>query len=807
MKLNSIHIEGLRGVQNNLTIPLQGKSALFYGDNGTGKSTISDVLEWFFYDRIEHLSDGEIGAKGHNAIRNIMLPDNKPGKLNLKITKLKDELIKTIELKNGKLISRTSNDNDALKRYMAISGNENLILRYKDLNGFACATKTERLEKLSSIIGYSQITNIRSVLRTVSSALSKDIRTKSFDNQINHQQGQIIEQFGRNITSDDQFFEAVNKLIHPFNLNLKVSSLQEVNAALKEIRQPDDSKEINQEAFLDKLQEKIILIPANLDELENQYKNYKKHFDSIVSDTEKLKGLILEKLLSSGKEVLESKDYISKDCPLCLTEQDKVVLISSISQRLKQLETVKNEQKKLLELQKSLLEQNTQTIQILDLILDEKQIHEVENTEYKKKLDQLKSHLLKYKEVSKLNPMNGDKLSDGEDLLINRADILSIQNLSKTALLEIRERRKSNPKLEAYNQIKIAGSAYATIRRIKQEKESYESQLYTMETIYSEFRKQQKSSLEAFLGAFSGRIDSIYQFLNPNEKIRNIKLAPIEEDEELSGITIELDILDKTGISPPHKYLSESHLNCLGIAFFLASAEAFNKQNKFIILDDIISSFDANHRKRFADLLIEQYGAYQLILLTHESSWFELVRNRIKGKDWMINTIKYSESVGTYIDDPTKNLKDKIEGKIQSGDLDNLGTDARKYLEQILKEIACDLDVKVSFRFNDVNEDRMSYELLTEIKATLGKRKCKELLGNPIIDRLLGSTFIGNKDSHDGAYTPDLADMKAFWQDIKDFEALLLCKECNTYVSQKYYDNVGKKIRCKNAEVIYSWEK
>jgi len=37
-------------------------------------------------------------------------------------------------------------------------------------------------------------------------------------------------------------------------------------------------------------------------------------------------------------------------------------------------------------------------------------------------------------------------------------------------------------------------------------------------------------------------------------------------------------------VSPPHKYLSGSHLNCIGIAFFLASAEAFNKKNKFLVI-------------------------------------------------------------------------------------------------------------------------------------------------------------------------------------------------------------------------------
>ena len=68
-----------------------------------------------------------------------------------------------------------------------------------------------------------------------------------------------------------------------------IKSLQDINAVLKEIKQPDDSGEINQETFLLKILEKLVLLPAALDELENLYENYKKIFDGIVLDVDKLK--------------------------------------------------------------------------------------------------------------------------------------------------------------------------------------------------------------------------------------------------------------------------------------------------------------------------------------------------------------------------------------------------------------------------------------------------------------------------------------------------------------------------------------
>jgi hypothetical protein len=115
--------------------------------------------------------------------------------------------------------------------------------------------------------------------------------------------------------------------------------------------------------------------------------------------------------------------------------------------------------------------------------------------------------------------------------------------------------------------------------------------------------------------------------------------------------------------------------------------------------------------------------------------------------------------------------------------------------------------VKVAYRFNDVNEDRMAFELLAELKGTISKRKCTELQAEPVIDRLLGSLFIGNKDSHNSSFEPTFGDMKAFWQDVTDFEKLFFCDTCGSPVSLRYYDEGAKQVSCKKGDLIYTWKK
>ena len=50
VKISNISVTGLRGVRNNITIPLDSKSALFYGDNGSGKSTIVASASRVFFN-------------------------------------------------------------------------------------------------------------------------------------------------------------------------------------------------------------------------------------------------------------------------------------------------------------------------------------------------------------------------------------------------------------------------------------------------------------------------------------------------------------------------------------------------------------------------------------------------------------------------------------------------------------------------------------------------------------------------------------------------------------------------------------
>lgn len=805
-KVKRLSLTGIRGVRNGLNLELNGKSCLLYGENGTGKSTISDAVEWFFYDKIEHLSSEEIGRKGIDALRNIYLDDKKDATVGFEFSDSSLSCTKSIEIKNGKTSTTSTNSSPDFLKLVRQSQKENLVLRYRDLVTFVVSTKGDKLRELSEIIGFSKVTKTRDLLQKAANSLSRDITNRNFENQINHQQKLILEQFGENITTEKEFVDAVNSLIKDFDLGIKVNELGDVNTVLEKIKKPDDSEETKQESYLTLFQEKLVDYPVHLQQLEERYGEYRKKFEDIVADLDKLKKLALDKLLSAGHELLESKGHDEESCPLCLQDKSQKDLIAELGERIAELEAVKNENKQLADANSALRDQISLTEKAINQIVEHAQSKNEKNSQRKKTLSKVLEKAGRYKDTLKQTIHDGKSLPEETDLKIDVSSLSELEKGCKEELEAIKKERKKDPKWDVHSKINIAGHAYAQVRTMKAEQATYETQRDTMGELSSRFIKAQKDALTSFLDSYSGEIDKIYQFLNPGERVENIAIVPFEKNGELIGLTIEFDFLDEKSTSPPHKYLSESHLNCLGLAAFLASADAFNKENSFLVLDDVISSFDTEHRKRFADLIVEKYGDRQIILLTHEESWFPIISNRAKKKGWKIHTIKYNDLDGTYLDDPPKTLKEEVQAQVDAGDSSGLGNKARKYLERLLKDIAVKLSVRVVYKPNERNEKRMAHELLLDLRSRLKAVNCNELLTNPVIERLIDSTSIANTDSHDNDGATKFADLKGFWQDVQDFEKLFSCETCSTNIATKYAGSSDKKIQCKDGHLSYSWK-
>ena len=143
------------------------------------------------------------------------------------------------------------------------------------------------------------------------------------------------------------------------------------------------------------------------------------------------------------------------------------------------------------------------------------------------------------------------------------------------------------------------------------------------ERVFDVYQNKQKEDLTELLKQISRRVAQIYATLHPGEDLDAVSVEPWTA----KGIELAIEFHGSRQ-RPPHGVLSESHLNSLAIALFLAMAESFNEQIGFLVLDDVINSFDVEHRGRLAELLADGFSEWQLIVLTHDQPFFEHLSRR-----------------------------------------------------------------------------------------------------------------------------------------------------------------------------------
>jgi hypothetical protein len=255
-------------------------------------------------------------------------------------------------------------------------------------------------------------------------------------------------------------------------------------------------------------------------------------------------------------------------------------------------------------------------------------------------------------------------------------------------------------------------------------------------------------------------------------------------------------------VQPPRKYLSESHLNSLGVVLFLANARIFNKQARFLVLDDIVTSFDTSHRRRLLRLLRDEFSDWQVVILTHESVWFEIIKKEMAQHGWKFHEVRADGPNGTVLDDSPASLKEIIAQKKGKDDVTN---DLRKLLEMVLKEICASLEVKVAFRFNEWNEKRMADELISQLRSTLSN-KSPDLTKHHVFSDLAGSALVANLVSHDNTDKIVGEDIEVILEDIEKIVSLFTCPECERYISAKIEVPGEKAISCKCGKARIPWK-
>jgi hypothetical protein len=317
------------------------------------------------------------------------------------------------------------------------------------------------------------------------------------------------------------------------------------------------------------------------------------------------------------------------------------------------------------------------------------------------------------------------------------------------------------------------------------------------DTVYDAYAERQKQQLEEMLGGISHRVAEIYGALHPGEGLAAVTVEPWTA----KGLELAVEFHGSKQ-RPPHGVLSESHLNSLAIALFLAMAQTFNQKLRFLVLDDVINSFDLEHRGELASLLAEKFDDWQLVVLTHDRQFFDhLARRAPSWKRLEITSWNYQNGPRT-TSYRSSGILGEAQERLAQGDVTGAATRARRALEELLQEVCEALEAALPFRRGARNDQREIGELLRGVRRPV-KDHARGMLDTlePLLKNLEADVQATlNVEAHASRGRSGPAEVESALRRIEQLDRLWSCPSCGTRV---WHKGTPESSRCKCGKTVF----
>jgi energy-coupling factor transporter ATP-binding protein EcfA2 len=751
-KVQRLVMHAFRGVPGEMTVDFgQGESIVVYGDNGTGKSTIADALEWYFTGEIELLShEGR-----QHAVRYVGGEEN--GATSVEVF--------TNGTLGGKVVlpdERNAEAFHAIRR-------ETFLLRGRTLADFINKTKTEKWKALVEILGLDAIESLREDLQRARNELRK--KFKAAEEEVRTYQ-RALASAGSGEVSHDTILASLQQICRMLGVDPPRSLEQVVDpswltAAVGASMSVSEASD--REGLLTEI--KTLSTPA-FDRRAVEAWN-----DLVSSGRARL--LPRASLVREAKRLFETGSVDRGRCPLCGQKVDEKSLARRIESALVEV----------MEASRDLERFRDPVVQQAD---DLEAAHDKRLSVYSRaRAMELELPPLPDIPFAGLR-RNVDALASVEIEAIAGA-VSEMRKWDRAAGTVSRKVSPAKPSTRDTHLVMLAALCQqVNAWRLAENKAARARRALDLaERVFDAYQEKQKEDLAELLKRISRRVAQIYSALHPGEDLDSVSVEPWTA----KGVELAIEFYGSHQ-RPPHGVLSESHLNSLAIALFLAMAESFNQQIGFLLLDDVINSFDVEHRGRLAELLADGFSEWQLIVLTHDQQFFEhLSRRAPSWRKLEFTSWSYTSGPRTTQYETTGLLRGARE-RLESGDVHGAATKARRALEELLQEICEALWAPLPFRRGQANDKREIGELFKGVRRTL-KERAKPLLESlePLLKNLEADVgAILNVAVHGSRGRPGASEVEAALKRIAALDEQWFCPECRTRVWHRGNPEAG---RCK----------
>jgi len=565
MKIEQLRFNNFRGAVQPVELKFDRKKpiTLIFGENGTGKSTIADAIDFICNQKFGSLELRKgIGSKQTHIVS-----------ANGRNEDLSVEMQYGGKTWHSQLQSRKPITTPA-------SVPKAFVLRRANITKVMEETDGERYKSLADFITVANIESSESALRKVAAAVKKEVN-------------RAIQQKLSAETTLQQFWNEEGRPDDSYMAWARAASQQSVDSIKTQIT-ADTALQTQLEQSLrddEDLRKTTAVYNQALTTLETA-----EHALTAASQTEANASTL--KTLREARHYLQSTPDSDK-CPVCAKPEPRETLLAHVEAELNRLQTLVNLQ-------------------------NEVDAHRQKLTAAEGAYNSNSARWRNsYQELSVLLPTVHAAIIADVEIAPSDAESESISNT--LAQLETRQRMlqtRINSAEKTVNQHNALKTHLTTIDELTQEsveKNALAERLQQMHEIVKEERQQH---VQQMVDNISATVSDLYNRIHPDEPLGNPNFNL--NTKYAGSLKLSGSFGSQTTVSPA-AYYSEAHLDTLGLCVYLALAK--QSKDAIVVLDDVLTSVDGPHLRRIIDLINEEAPQFgHVIITTHQRAWLNIVR-------------------------------------------------------------------------------------------------------------------------------------------------------------------------------------
>ena len=267
-----------------------------------------------------------------------------------------------------------------------------------------------------------------------------------------------------------------------------------------------------------------------------------------------------------------------------------------------------------------------------------------------------------------------------------------------TELKELHSRVKARPDKSATEQARsflvIAQERLESLRRSRRELEEKKANAARGRAAYKTYCDISEKALTSLYEQVENEFAAFYRLINHDDEGEfKAKLEPAD-----GKLDLRVDF-HKKGMFPPGAYHSEGHQDGMGVCLYLALMKHVMGANfTFAVLDDVVMSVDAQHRKQFCKLLKTHFPDTQFVITTHDQVWARQIRSEgLIGAKAAVAFHHWTVETGPVLDEVAE-IWDQIDADLAKNEVPTAAARLRRHLEYVAADLADELGAKVKFR-------------------------------------------------------------------------------------------------------------